>query len=67
MSVIGGADIFALFLPLADRVELTEVLQDVEGDTFMADPRASGDWDETFREDHREEPLPYRFVALERG
>lgn len=67
VSVIGGADIFALFLPLADRVELTEVLQDVHGDTFIADPRASGNWHETFREDHREEPLPYRFVALERG
>ena len=67
VSVIGGADIFSLLLPLADRVELTEVLQDVEGDTFIADPRASGDWHETFREDHLEEPLPYRFVALERG
>jgi len=44
ISVIGGADIFALFLPLADRVELTEVLDDVEGDTFMPDPREGGDW-----------------------
>jgi dihydrofolate reductase len=35
IAVIGGADIFALFLPLADRVELTEVHRDVEGDTKM--------------------------------
>ena len=31
VSVIGGAEIFALFLPLADRIELTEVLADVAG------------------------------------
>ena len=67
VSVIGGADVFALFLPLADRVELTEVIQDVPGDTFVADPRASSHWHETFREDHRNEPLPFRFVTLERA
>src|SRR5438552_4136008 len=35
VSVIGGADLFRLFLPLADRIELTEVLDDVAGDTFI--------------------------------
>src|SRR5438874_2696421 len=39
VSVIGGADIFRLFLPLADRIELTEVLDDVRGDTLIDDPR----------------------------
>ena len=39
VSVIGGAEIFALFLPLADRIELTEVLGDIAGDTLMPDPR----------------------------
>ena len=67
MSVIGGADIFALFLPLADRIELTEVLDNVEGDTLLPDPRASGDWIETFSEDHSDEPLPYLFVTLQRA
>src|SRR3954452_19803604 len=42
LSVIGGADIFALFLPLADHIELTEVLEDVPGDTFMPDPCETG-------------------------
>src|SRR4051812_49144671 len=55
VSVIGGAHVFALFLPLADRVQLTEVLDDVEGDTFLDDPRESGDWRESFREDHAAE------------
>ena len=69
LSVIGGAEIFGLFLPLADRIELTEVLADVPGDTFMDDPRASGEWRETFREDHEsgEGRPPYRFVTLERA
>jgi dihydrofolate reductase len=35
IAVIGGAEIFALFLPLADRVELTEVHRNVEGDAKM--------------------------------
>jgi dihydrofolate reductase len=35
IAVIGGAEIFALFMPLADRIELTEVHRFVEGDTKM--------------------------------
>ena len=67
ISVIGGADLFRLFLPLADRVELTEVLADIPGDTFIDDPRRSGEWRETFRENHLEGELPFRFVTLERA
>src|SRR5215207_6401364 len=52
LSVIGGAEIFALFLPLATRIELTEVLADYEGETAMPDPRQSGAWLETHREEH---------------
>jgi dihydrofolate reductase len=68
VSVIGGADVFRLFLPLADRIELTEVLEDVPGDTFIADPRDSGSWRETFSERHPVEAdrPPFRFVTLER-
>jgi len=68
VSVIGGADIFALFLPLADRIELTEVLDDVAGDTFMPDPRQSGGWRELWNEEHpAEDGRPrFRFVTLER-
>ena len=66
ISVIGGADIFELFIPLASRVELTEVLADVEGDTFMADPRQSASWRETSGEEHAEANPPFRFITLER-
>jgi len=68
VSVIGGADVFALFLPLADRIELTEVLQDVPGDTFIDDPRETGAWRETFSEGHSpaDGKPPFRFVTLVR-
>ena len=68
VSVIGGAEIFKLFAPLADRIELTELLEDVPGDTFIADPRGSGKWRETFSEDHPAADVrpPFRFVTLER-
>ena len=69
VSVIGGSAIFAMFLPLAERIELTEVLAAVDGDTFMDDPRAQGGWRESAREDHlAEDGRPaFRFVTLERS
>lgn len=68
VSVIGGAEIFAEFLPLADRIELTEILDDVSGDTKMADPRAAGGWRETWSEEHPAEDgrPPFRFATLDR-
>ncbi|MCW6535188.1 dihydrofolate reductase [Sphingomonas lycopersici] len=65
-AVIGGAEVFALFLPLADRVELTEVHLDAEGDTIV--PPFTG-WRETAREDHpaAEGRPAYSFVTLVRG
>jgi dihydrofolate reductase len=67
--VIGGAEIFELFAPLADRIELTEVLADIAGDTFMPDPRDSGGWREVASEEHQAEGdrPAYRFVTLERA
>ena len=67
VSIIGGAEIFDLFLPIADRIELTEVIEDVPGDTFMRDPRESGEWRETLREEHATANPPFRFVTLERA
>ena len=47
----------------------TEVLADIEGDTILADPRASGHWRETACEMHlAQDGRPaYRFVTLERA
>lgn len=48
VAIIGGAEIFALFLPLATRIELTEVHINPEGDAVV--PPFTG-WHETARED----------------
>ena len=67
ISVIGGAEIFALFLALADRVELTEVHAEVEGDTAIPDfDRAL--WAEAGREDRPAEGggPDFSFVRLVR-
>ena len=69
VSVIGGAEIFDLLLPHADRLELTEVLGDIPGDTMMADPRADGSWREVTRENHAAEgeTPAFSFITLERA
>lgn len=68
ISVIGGAEIFALAVHFADRIELTEVLAEVAGDTVMPDPRDSGGWREIAREAHAaEDGRPaFAFVTLAR-
>ena len=65
-AVIGGAEIFALLLDRADRIELTEIRATPDGDAVV--PAFSG-WRETFREDHPadgDRPA-YSFVTLMRG
>ena len=48
--MIGGAEIYALFLAVADRIELTEVHGEFAGDTIMP-PIPPTDWREAGRED----------------
>ena len=62
VSVIGGAEIFALFEPSADAVELTEVHGAPEGDTVLP-PFDPARWRETAREDRD----GHSFVRLERA
>jgi dihydrofolate reductase len=52
ISVIGGAAIFELFEPIADKIELTEVIAEVDGDVSMPDLRSSERWREIAYEDH---------------
>ncbi|MEO6433803.1 MAG: dihydrofolate reductase [Sphingomicrobium sp.] len=69
VSVIGGAEVFGLFLPQATRIELTEVLADFDGDIAMPDPRQGGAWLAVQREDHQAADglPPYRFITLKRA
>ena len=65
--VIGGAEIYALFLPIADRIELTEVHMDAAGDAAIL-PFDEKCWQETAREAHKgEDDRPaYDWVTLKR-
>lgn len=66
VAVIGGAEVNALFLPLANRVELTEIHADYEGDTVM--PPLGPEWRETLREEHgaADSAPAFAFVTLRR-
>jgi len=68
VAVIGGAEIYGLFLPLAHRIELTEVHMDAEGDTRIAYPDPA-EWRESARQDHSAENgrPAYSFVTFRRS
>ena len=65
VSIIGGAEVFALLLPHTTRIEVTEVHADVAGDTFV--PPFGPEWREVAREDYAAEgdTPAYSFVSLE--
>ncbi|MBO9697087.1 MAG: dihydrofolate reductase [Sphingopyxis sp.] len=68
VMVIGGAEIYRLFLPLADRIELTEVALEPGGDAAIDYP-ATADWREIAREDHPADEAgrpAYSFVTMTR-
>ena len=67
VCVIGGAEIYALFLPLADRIELTEIATTPEGDTSIP-ALDKADWQEVARDSHAAEGnVPaHDFVTLVR-
>ena len=48
--IIGGAQIYALAEPLANRAEVTEIAQDFSGDALA--PVLGAHWVETARQDH---------------
>jgi dihydrofolate reductase len=66
--VIGGAQIYAEALPLAQRLYLTEVEASVSGDAFFPDWERE-EWREISSETRQREGdgVIYRFVVYERG
>lgn len=67
LMIIGGAEIYALAMPVATRIEVTEIDAEPEGDTFLPafDPAR---WQEITRVTHPPEgDRPgFAFVTLER-
>jgi dihydrofolate reductase len=65
--IIGGADLYRQALPLAHRLELTEIAESYPGDAHFPDFGSDG-WQEVQREVHRsEQGLAYAFVSYQRG
>jgi dihydrofolate reductase len=63
--IIGGAEIYRLALPRVDRMYMTLIHQDVEGDVLFPDYDAS-----LFVEVERQdiaEPLPHSYVVFDRA
>lgn len=64
--VIGGAQIYAQALPLAQRVEATEIARDYEGDAHA--PALGPEWQETARAQHvAANGLPFSFATYVRA
>ncbi len=66
--IVGGAEIYRQALHLTDRIYLTIIHENFEGDTYF--PEINADlWKETERQDHEPDEknlLPYSFITLER-
>ncbi len=68
IMVIGGAHIYELFLPQAQRLYLTRVHADIEGDVYFP-ALIMDEWRQLSREDFAaqgENPYAYSFITFER-
>ena len=63
--IIGGAEIYRQALPMADRMYLTRIEQDVAGDTYFPDFDAE-EWTESSRETVAGAGMPAAFLVLDR-
>ena len=65
--VIGGAGIFQQMLPLCDRLYITEIQRDFDGDVLFPEFNHE-EWTETSREKHRcdDSGMKYHFVVFDR-
>ncbi|MDM0113471.1 dihydrofolate reductase [Variovorax sp. J22R133] len=65
--VIGGGQVYAQAMPLAQRALVTEIERDFEGDTHAPEVDAK-QWKEVARESHvaAKDGMPFSFVTYER-
>lgn len=68
LFIIGGADIYALGMPFAERLYLTEIRADIPGDTFFPEFNPA-EWNEVSRRHHPADDrhsFAFDFVLYER-
>ncbi|GAV19637.1 dihydrofolate reductase [Mariprofundus micogutta] len=69
IMVMGGAEIYALLFDHAERLYITEIDSEFEGDAWFPEFDRSA-WQETYRESHTPDEKnqhPYTFIILERA
>ena len=63
--ILGGAQIYAQAMPLAHRIEVTEIAENIEGDAFA--PTLGPEWRQTAREDHVSATgMKFSFITYEK-
>lgn len=63
IMVIGGGQIYKDLLPFADKIELTLIHKEYDGDTFF--PELDSSWIEVNREDHKNDSFEYSYITYE--
>lgn len=69
VMIIGGAQLYQQMLARADRLYLTHIQLETEGDAFFPSYQQQQDWQLIWAEEHpadEQNPYPYRFVLLEK-
>lgn len=63
--ILGGAQIYAQAMPLAHRIEVTEIAEDIEGDAYA--PTLGPEWRQAAREDHVSATgMKFSFITYEK-
>lgn len=65
VMIMGGAEIYKQFLPRADRLYLTLIDEEFEGDAYFPE-FDKNEWEEVSREEHESDNLRYSFIVQER-
>jgi len=65
LFVIGGGEIYNMFLPYAKKVELTLIDKDFEGDTFF--PQLGNDWIEHSVETNSNSDFEYKYITYQKN
>ncbi len=60
LYVIGGGEIYKQFLPFADKIFLTLIDKEFDGDTFF--PNLNSDWVREKIESHKNDDFDYHFI-----
>lgn len=67
VMIIGGGTIYRYFLPYCQTLYLTQIMLDVQGDTYFPDYRAQYTWHQTSQQSHKADDnnaYDYEFMTL---